>query len=68
MNPDVAPGIYKHWKGEIYEVLFTALDVDSNEVVVVYRRGHEYYTRPISEWFDLKDNTYRFIRIDKDEL
>lgn len=64
MIPDVEPGLYKHFKGDIYEVLHTALYVDNNTWVVVYRRGNEYYTRDMSTWYDLKGDVYRFQKID----
>lgn len=31
------PGIYKHYKGQHYEVIETALHVDTNQAMVVYR-------------------------------
>ena len=32
-----APGIYRHYKGKIYEVLGTALHSETEEPLVVYR-------------------------------
>lgn len=42
---DVTPGRYRHFKGGEYEVLFIALDTETEEPVVVYQalygeRGH----------------------------
>jgi hypothetical protein len=31
------PGIYRHYKGQLYEVIETALHVDTYQAVVVYR-------------------------------
>jgi len=31
------PGIYRHYKGQLYEVIETALHVDTNQALVVYR-------------------------------
>lgn len=31
------PGIYKHYKGQLYEVIETALHVETNQAMVVYR-------------------------------
>lgn len=31
------PGIYRHYKGQLYEVIETALHVDTFQAVVVYR-------------------------------
>jgi hypothetical protein len=31
------PGVYRHYKGQLYEVIETALHVDTNQALVVYR-------------------------------
>ncbi|WP_243650016.1 MULTISPECIES: DUF1653 domain-containing protein [unclassified Curtobacterium] len=45
MSDDVTPGRYCHFKGNDYEVLLVARDVETEEPVVVYQalygeRGH----------------------------
>lgn len=45
MSDDVTPGRYRHFKGNVYEVLLVARDVETEEPVVVYQalygeRGH----------------------------
>jgi hypothetical protein len=45
VSDDVTPGRYRHFKGNDYEVLFVARDVETEQPVVVYRalygeRGH----------------------------
>ncbi|MCE0456938.1 DUF1653 domain-containing protein [Curtobacterium flaccumfaciens] len=45
MSDDVTPGRYRHFKGNDYEVLLVARDVETEEPVVVYQalygeRGH----------------------------
>lgn len=50
-------GIYRHYKGELYEVLYTAQDSDTEEWVVVYKalygkyglwvRGYKAFTQKV---------------------
>ena len=49
----IRPGIYRHFKGNEYEVLFTARHSETEELMVVYRalygeRG--IWVRPASMW------------------
>ena len=49
--------IYKHYKGNLYEVVFMALHSDGDMLVVIYKplyevKGVEYFARPLSEWKD----------------
>ena len=37
MDQQIQPGIYKHYKGNLYEVLGTARHSESEEVFVVYK-------------------------------
>ena len=48
----IKPGRYRHYKGGIYKVLFTALDSATNSPVVVYLNELHgtLYTRPLSEF------------------
>ncbi|APD09972.1 MULTISPECIES: DUF1653 domain-containing protein [Thermus] len=49
----VKPGLYRHYKGGLYQVLFLARHSETEEVMVVYQalygeRG--YWVRPLSLW------------------
>ena len=49
----VKPGIYQHFKGNKYEVLFTAKHTETEEEMVVYRALYGDYglwVRPVSMW------------------
>lgn len=48
----VKPGVYKHYKGGVYKVLFTASHSDTGEPMVVYMNEEHgtYYVRPLSEF------------------
>lgn len=39
-RPSISSGIYKHFKGGLYEVIGVAERVDSSEVLVIYRPLH----------------------------
>jgi len=50
---DVTPGRYRHFKGNDYEVVLVARDVETEEPVVVYQalygeRGH--WVRPLADF------------------
>lgn len=36
-HPKVEPGIYRHFKGSLYEVIGVAHKVDASEIFVIYR-------------------------------
>ena len=45
---DIAPGIYRHYKGGEYEVLFMAKNSETLEDMVIYRAlygGHDVWAR-----------------------
>lgn len=49
----VKPGIYKHYKGNVYEVLFTAKHSETLEPLVVYRDttdSSKVWARPENMW------------------
>ncbi len=51
--PQVRPGLWRHFKGGEYEVLFTARNSETLEPMVVYRqRGGEglAWVRPAAMW------------------
>lgn len=71
MSDDVTPGRYRHFKGNDYEVLLVARDVETEEPVVVYQalygeRGH--WVRLLADFTArVSRNGYdgpRFVRID----
>ncbi len=45
-------GIYKHYKGGMYEVLLMATDSETDEPVVVYKSllFGSHHTRPLKSW------------------
>jgi hypothetical protein len=48
----IKPGRYKHYRGGIYVVLFTAQCSETNQSVVVYMNELHgtYYTRPVKNF------------------
>jgi len=58
-------GIYKHFKGGIYEVLMLALNTDHGNTDVVYKNNiDEVFTRDLNTWFDeVKPGITRFKKI-----
>ena len=72
MNPDIRPGRYRHFKGNEYEVLFTATHSETMEPMVVYRALYGeggLWVRPASMWNETVErdgHTYqRFTFIDE---
>ena len=50
-----APGFYRHFKGDRYEVLGTARHSETDEALVVYRAlygEHGLWVRPLAAWFE----------------
>lgn len=50
---EIRPGRYRHFKGNEYELLFTALHSETLEPMVVYRAlygGKKIWVRPASMW------------------
>lgn len=58
----VRPGKYKHYKGGIYRVLFTALDATTDKPVVVYvnEKHGTYYTRDLTHFKEEVEGKPRF--------
>ena len=49
----VEPGLYRHFKGGLYQVLFTAKDSETTEETVVYQAlygNREIWVRPARMW------------------
>ena len=66
---EVTPGIYRHFKGNRYEVLFIASHSETLEPMVVYRALYGeggVWVRPLSMWNEpVERNGYsgpRFVR------
>ncbi|WP_234553925.1 DUF1653 domain-containing protein [Thermus caliditerrae] len=52
----VKPGLYRHYKGKLYRVLFLARHSETEEVLVVYQAlyGEEgYWVRPLTLFLEL---------------
>ena len=62
----IEQGFYKHYKGGVVEVTSIAIDANTDKDVVVYNTNGDLYTRPLEEWFDLKGESYRFVKINND--
>ena len=64
-KPDIKPGIYRHFKGNRYEVLALARHSETEEWMVVYRAlygEHGLWVRPASMWLETVErdgNTYQ---------
>ncbi len=53
----IAPGLYKHYKGKLYEVIGTARHSESLEELVVYKatyqpEGENLWVRPLSMFLE----------------
>ena len=51
--PQIAPGKYRHFKGNEYELLFVARHSETTEPLVVYRALYgdgEVWVRPAAMW------------------
>ena len=51
-NGAVKPGIYRHFKGGVYRVLFTAKNSENLEETVVYQscKDGSFWVRPATMW------------------
>lgn len=68
---EIQPGIYRHFKGNLYEVLFIAKHSETQEPMVVYRAlygEHGVWVRPAAMWSEhVEKNGYsgpRFYRVE----
>lgn len=56
-------GIYRHYKGGLYKVLFLSKHTETEEILVNYKSIHfgSYYSRPLSSWNETtSDGKQRF--------
>lgn len=67
----IPQGMYKHFKGKMYEVVGIALHTETSEPLVIYRWDEVLYARPASMWYEpvKVDGTTcpRFGRVDLQE-
>lgn len=52
---ELKPGVYRHFKGKKYELLFVAIHSETLERMVVYRQLYgagSYWVRPASMWLE----------------
>ena len=47
---DLSPGIYRHYKGKSYELLYIAYNSETLEKMVVYRALYESAEFPLGIW------------------
>ena len=55
---DIQPGIYRHFKGNRYEVIGLATHSETRESMVVYRAlygEHGLWVRPAAMWTEIVD-------------
>ena len=55
-TPPIPLGIYRHFKGNEYEVIAIAKNSETMEDTVVYRAlygEHEFWVRPLSMWTEI---------------
>ncbi len=53
---DIKPGIYRHFKGNMYEVIGVASHSETMELMVVYRAlygEHGLWVRPAAMWNEI---------------
>lgn len=73
MEPTIETGLYRHFKGGIYEVIGLARHSETEDYFVLYRNSHgNYWIRPYEMFieFVIHENkqVQRFTRLEEDEL
>lgn len=64
----VTPGMYRHFKGDIYEVLYCGRHSEDLSVLVAYKKDSRIWFRPIKMFKDrMPDGTLRFTPIPSKE-
>lgn len=56
MDTPICPGIYRHYKGNLYEVLFEARHSETEEMLVIYKALYGeglIWARPRTMWDEL---------------
>lgn len=54
-NETIEPGLYRHYQGNLYRVLYTARHTETEEMMVVYQALYgemKIWVRPASMWFN----------------
>ena len=58
MKREIKPGVYRHFKGNLYRVLFIAQHTETEEKMVIYQALYgdcEYFARPYDMFASLVD-------------
>lgn len=71
--------LWRHYRGDVYEVEGLSIDCNTNEVLVLYHRkfepfdlngeghfsmmGQITFTRPLREWLEVIDGVQRFVKV-----
>ncbi len=72
MKNEILSGIYRHYKGGMYEVIATATHSETLEPMVIYKslKDGAYWVRPLSMWNEIieKDgkSVLRFTYVSKE--
>ena len=60
----ITNGIYRHFKGSIYEVIGVAIHTETQDALVIYRDYENLnsitWARPVSMWNDMVNGKKRF--------